>query len=346
MRRRTFLKNSAMGIGTLAGVCGGVLKAEEIIGNQDSVMTGHSSGDGLQNAEKEGEPAWGVNAVALKSPWKGEPSVAAMLADRDHTLALSRFYRVGGENLRATPTECRIAYNNDALFILYRCAEDDMSFPYANLDANFWPEADWHSMRGLPSGPSGLQSSWPPYPDEVDFLIQPNKDVPSYYQFAATPQGLTFGCSLSLASNSDVAPDKAVTARDSSVRYSKVEAFKASVDGKTNEWLAFFQIPWETLGGKPKAQFGFLPMRTRWRDGQFSSPVAIDINECMPSDLLIETYFSGSAQVGNSLSSLCQLPSGTLRWQRPAISTYPSTETCRQIWQMESSLTTPTDNKN
>ncbi len=346
MRRRTFLKKSAVGIGTLAGVCGGVLKAEEIIGNQHSVMTAHSNGGGLQKAENEGELAWGVNAVALKSPWKGVPSVDAMLADREHTVALSRFYRVGGGNLPATPTECRIAYDTDALFILYRCTEDDMSFPYANLDANLWPEADWYSMRGLPSGPSGLQSNWPPHPDEVDFLIQPNKDVPSFYQFAATPQGLTFGCSLLLASNSDVAADEAVTVRDSSVRYSKVEAFKASVARKTNEWLAFFQIPWQTLGEKPKSQFGFLPMRTRWRDGQFSSPVAIDINECMPSDLLIETYFSGSTQVGDSLSSLCQLPSGMLRWQRPATTTYPSTETCRQIWQMESSLTTPTDKKN
>src|SRR5208283_6211667 len=102
------------------------------------------------------------------------------------------------------------AYNTVALFILYLWKEDDMSFPYANLDANLWPEADWYSMRGLPSGPSGLQSNWPPHPDEVDFLIQPDKDVPSFYQFAATPQGLTFGCNLLLASNSDVAANKAV----------------------------------------------------------------------------------------------------------------------------------------
>jgi len=328
-----------MGIGTLAGVYGGVLKAEEVIGNPHSVMTAYSSGGGV-------DPAWGVNAVVLKSPWKDVPSVDDMLADRGHTLSLSRFYRVGGENLPATPTECRIAHNSVALFILFRCTEDDMSFPSANLDANVWPEADWYARRGLPSGPTGLQSNWPPNPDEVDFLIQPDKDVPSYYQFAATPQGLTFGCSRSLAPNNDVTADESAAVRHSLVRPSKVEAFKASVARKTNEWLAFFQIPWQTLGGKPKSQFGFLPMRTRWRDGQFSSPVAIDINEGMPVDLLIETHFPGSAQVANSQSSLCQLPSGILRWQRPALSAYPSAETCQQIWQMESSLTTPTDKKN
>ena len=87
-------------------------------------------------------------------------------------------------------------------------------------------------------------------------------------------------------------------------------------------------------------------MRTRWRDGEFSSPVAIDFNEGMPVDLLIETHFSGTAQVQDAQSSLCQLPSGMFRWQSPALLTYPSADTFRQIWQMESSLTTPTDKNN
>ncbi len=71
--------------------------------------------------------------------------------------------------------------------------------------------------------------------------------------------------------------DEAAAARRSSVRVSNVEAFEASVTRRTNEWLVFFQIPWETLGGKPKSYFGLLPMRTRWRDGELSSPVAVDI---------------------------------------------------------------------
>ena len=116
---------------------------------------------------------------------------------------------------------------------------------------------------------------------------------------------------------------------------------KADIDAKTNEGNTA-----QTLGGKPESHFGFLPMRTRWRDGEFSSPVAFDINEAMPVDLLIETYFSGTAEVQDSQSSLCQLPSGILRWQRPALMTYPGIDTCRQIWQMESSLTTPTDQNN
>ena len=66
----------------------------------------------------------------------------------------------------------------------------------------------------------------------------------------------------------------------------------------------------------------------------------------MPVDLLIETHFSGAAQVQDSQSSLCQLPSGIFRWQRPAVLTYPDVDTRQQIWQMESSLSTPTDKNN
>jgi alpha-glucosidase (family GH31 glycosyl hydrolase) len=216
-----------------------------------------------------------------------------------------------------------------------------MSFPYSNLDKNLWP-VDWHSLHGLPSE----ANNWPPNPDEVDFLIQPDASVPSYYQFAATLQGLKFGCNRLLSSSTDVAADVAAAARDSSAVVSNVEGFEVIVTRRTDEWLVFFEIPWQVLGGKPKSYFGFLPMRTRWRDGEFSSPVAFDINEAMPVDLLIETYFSGTAEVRDSQSSLCQLPSGILRWQRPAVMTYPGIDTCRQIWQMESSLTTLTDKGN
>src|SRR5208337_909989 len=101
-----------------------------------------------------------------------------------------------------------------------------------------------------------------------------------------------------------------------------------------------------TLGGEPKSHFGFLPMRTRWRDGEFSSPVAIDLNECLPIDLLIETHLSDTAGVRDAHVNLCELPSGVLRWQRPAMLTYPDVETQRQIWQMQSSLPAPTDEKN
>jgi alpha-glucosidase (family GH31 glycosyl hydrolase) len=331
-----------MGIGTLAGMYAGVLKAEGAIRNQHSELTELSGAAGLLETGKEGQLVWGINAVILKSPWIGVPSLDDLLTRSEHVLVLNQFYRVGGESRPSTPTECRIAYSRDALFVVFRCTEGDMSFPYANLDKNWWPMVDWRSLHGLPSA----NNNWPPNPDEVDFLIQPDAGVPCYYQFAATPQGLSFGCERLLPSNIGMSANEAASARDSSVRVNNVEVFEANVIKRADEWLAFFQIPWQTMGAMPKSHFGFLPMRTRWREGEFSSPVAFDINECLPIDLLIETSFSGTVKVRDSQSSLCQLPSGMLRWQRPALRTYPSVETCRQIWRLESSLTTRTDESN
>ncbi len=71
MQRRTFLKNSAMGIGTLAGMYSGILKA-------DGESPPHSRyGDVM--TEGKGPLAWGTNAVVLKSPWSDVPSLDDLL---------------------------------------------------------------------------------------------------------------------------------------------------------------------------------------------------------------------------------------------------------------------------
>jgi alpha-glucosidase (family GH31 glycosyl hydrolase) len=291
---------------------------------------------------EERQLVWGVNAVVLKSPWSGSPSMDDLLADQEHTLVLNRFYRVGGVNRPATPTECRIAYNSNMLFVIVRCEEKDMAFPASDM---FFPntnrEANWNLLRGSPGG----CDSWPPFPDEVDFLIQPDMASPACYQFAATPDGSKFGCNRTLSSNPDVAADQAAAGRNS-VRPNKIDAFEASVTKRANEWLVFFQIPWATLGGTPQSHFGLLPIRTRWRDGEYSSPAAIDFEEWMPVDLFIETHFADGPAVQPTPTSLCRLPSGILRWQRPVVAPYPDVETRQQIWQMESSLSTPTDTNN
>ena len=74
---------------------------------------------------------WGVNAVVLKSPWSGSPSLEDLLTDQDHTISLDKFYRDGGLNIPATPTECRLAYNDEGLLVVFRCTETNMSFPAA-----------------------------------------------------------------------------------------------------------------------------------------------------------------------------------------------------------------------
>lgn len=329
MLRRTFLKTSAAGLGCIAGIGGRILRAKGAVLDQ-----------GIQ--ADAGRLSWGMNSASLRSPWKRTPSLDDLLADHDRTLVLDKFYRVGRDARPATPTECRVAYDNEMLFIAFRCAESDMAFPYANLDADLWAKANWSALRGLPSGAS---SSWPPYPDEVDVLIQPDRDVPCFYQFAATPQGKQFGCQRLLFTEANPSADQAADNPDS-MQISQVEAFKAEIAGGKGEWLILFQIPWQALGGKPKSNFGILPMRTRWRDGEFSSPVALDLNEAMPVDLLIETYLAGAAQVTDGQSSLCQLPSGVLRWQAPATPPYPDGQVVQKIWQLQSAPVISTDRNN
>jgi len=109
MRRRTFLRNTVMGIGTLAGMHG--LKAEAASRNQQPVVAAQSGASGLAETKEAGQLVWGTNAVVLKSPWSSLPSLDDLLADREQTLVLNQFYRFGGDNRAVTPTECRIGYD-------------------------------------------------------------------------------------------------------------------------------------------------------------------------------------------------------------------------------------------
>ena len=308
MKRRTFLTRSAIGVASFAGLCRNL------------------------KAAAQPQPAWGTNAVVLKSPWSSPPSIDAFLADREHTIALNHFYRVGGETRPITPAECRIAYTDSALLVAFRCAEPDMSFPVGPL------KEDWYGLAGLPCG----SDAWPPLPDEVDILVQPDSSKPAYYQFAVTPEGMKYGCQRILR-NPETPPDSSTR---NSLDVNKIETFDVTVARKANEWIALFQVPWAALGGKPQTHFGFLPLRTRWRDTEFISPVAMDFHECLPVDLLIETHFSGDQQMPDAQSCFCRLPSGATRWQRPAALTYPDLATVERVWHMQSSLAVPTDMKN
>lgn len=278
---------------------------------------------------------WGTTAIKLSPTLTGAPALQDLLMDNAKTVSLGEFYPAGGEIRPATPTECRVAYNRDYLFVVFRCHENDLSFPAMSQ------KADWYSLLRSPSE----QDSG--FPDKVDLFIQPDMQHRSFFQFAATINGLTFGSWHGLRSATD---ETALTSEDAGNRItshlSKVSAFTATVSRSTSEWIVFFSIPWKTLGGKPADYFGLLPVRTRWRDGEVSSPVAMDFNERPPPDLFIETHFSGATPVRKSETSLAALPSGVLRWERPALLSYPGPEIVRQIWRMQQSLDEATDTNN
>ena len=157
-----------------------------------------------------------------------------MLKDQRHTISLGKFYRDGGLNFPATPTECRLAYNNEGLLVVFQCSEPNMSFPAAKRDADEWfSQINDEIRRG---------SADNLFPDQVDFLIQPDMTSPAYYQFAMTPDGKKLGCSR--LRHSDQPEGTPVLAE-------KIENFDANVVNNANEWIVYFKIPWETFGGKP-----------------------------------------------------------------------------------------------
>jgi alpha-glucosidase (family GH31 glycosyl hydrolase) len=275
--------------------------------------------------------AWGVNAMTLQSACSNLPSWDDLLTNDADSISLKDFYCAGGVGVAGAPTECRVAYDSDSLLVAFRCRETNMMFAAMQHATG----TNWFSLI---DSPPDFDST---YPDKVELFIRPDRGRSSYYDFIATKDGTHFAYQWRSRSSHYVDDDD-----DTSSRVSIVSAFDATVSRGTNEWIVFLRIPWKTLGGQPRDHFGLLPVRTRWRDGEVSSPVAFDFGERPPTDLFIETYFSRLAPFQIRRSSLCQLPSGALRWQRPALLVYPDVATVHQIWQMEQSLNTPTDENN
>jgi alpha-glucosidase (family GH31 glycosyl hydrolase) len=303
---------------------------------------------------------WGINAITLRPPYSTAASLDELLTNQSDVVSLKQFYRAGGAGPPSEPTECHFAYNSDSLFVVFRCAETNLTFPAIRHNVN------WYSLLGSPSEQDSA------FPDKVDLFVRPDMNSPLYFQFTVTLDSLKFGCKrqlrrvtlpvattkrLNLSSDEEkpatllqshsIATDyKESDESGTSIRFKIVTAFEANVVKKTNAWVVSLRIPWKTIGGKPRDYFGLLPVRTCWRDGEVSSPVAFDFTERPPGDLFIDTHFSGKNSVQANQTALCRLPSGILRWQRPALLTYPDADTIRRVWQMEQSLRKPTDKNN
>jgi alpha-glucosidase (family GH31 glycosyl hydrolase) len=277
-----------------------------------------------RGAEWEKHLQWGINSLTLKSPCGASPTAREILAGRQNASLLKTFHRAGGENAPTTPTECGLAYNAENLFVVFRCAENHLDFPAISHPA------DWHALLHSPSEQDAA------FPDKVDFFISPDLNKSLFYQFAVTLDGQKFAARRHGGPEA-TSEDETKSSNDGN----DITDFEATVTRNKNEWIAFLRIPWQTIGGKPALRFGLMPARTRWRDSEITSPVAFDFFERTPVDLFIETQFTGKTS-NPAAECLCQLPSGSLRWQRPAVLTYPSAKTIAEIWRMQQSLPSPT----
>lgn len=280
--------------------------------------------------EKKDQLTWGAGAVSIGPALEGPVSLQGLLTEKQHVLVLDKFYRAGGEGLPAEPTECRIAYNTDTLYVAFRCSEGNMQFPAISH------QIDWYSQLYSATEQDAC------FPDKVDFFLLPDMNKILTFQFAVTKDGQIFG-------NKVFAPfqeEQDFTDKKKQKKSIRFDDFKARVTPGEKEWTAFIKIPWSAVGGKPAAYFGINPVRTRWRNAEISSPVAMDFTERPAPDLFIEALFSNKTHIYFSQETLCRLPSGRLRWQRPALLTYPPMKTIQEIWDLQQHLQHPTDQSN
>ncbi|MDR1225242.1 MAG: hypothetical protein LBL07_20530 [Tannerella sp.] len=276
-----------------------------------------------------GKTVWGVSAAHLGEPYSGAVSFEDLLENR-RILSIKDFYRIGGENVPATPTECKMLYTADTLFVLFRCRESNLSFPAISH------HEDWFSLSGSPVEQDAS------FPDKTDFFLMPSMASSSYYQFTVTLDGRRFGSKFNAPQTLQDA-DGSVPQR----RHEKIDDFDGMTVKRENEWIAFLKIPWETIGGKPASPFGFIPVRTHWRNSEVSSPVAMDYSDRpAATDLFIETHFGSASKTHVYGQALCRLPSGRLRWQRPAQIFYPDEKTKYGIRKLQQSTGDATTEKN
>lgn len=271
---------------------------------------------------------WGINAVTIGYlPGNVHLGQAADLLklDKAGVLSLDRFYRLGGIKTDATPTMCRIAYNKDSLFVIFRCKEKYMTYPFQSHMGTNW--------NRLESTPVEQDAS---FPDKVDLFIRPSLDQKGFYHFAVTKEGQSFA----KMSHSDTYE------KTHKGTYQNIVAFRSSVTYTDHEWIAVLCIPWKLLGGMPSSTIGLLPMRTRWRDGEVSSPVALGFTDRPATDLFIEASLANYPKIFQIKGTLCTLPSGIRRWQRPALVRYPTQAQVRGIAELQQSLQYPTDSTN
>ena len=273
------------------------------------------------------ELVWGTNALKLPPAFNGTISLEDLLRNPNNSVSTGRFYQAGGENLPVTPTECRIAHNADELLVVFRCVEKDPAFPALHHGENWYSQL--HSAAEQDAA----------FPDKVDLFVAPDLNKATYYQFAVTLDGQKFGAKRRAALPTRETDEQ----MDAITNIERVQIFSALVSRSPKGWTVLLRIPWKTIGGRPEARFGLIPVRTRWRQAEVTSPVAADFTDRPPSDLFIEACFPGASVLPPVSACLCQLPSGALRWQRPALLSYPDKATVGEIWKMEQSISQPTD---
>ncbi len=276
---------------------------------------------------------WGISAITLGKPVSTPPTIDTPLSKWSSSPVMDRFFKAGGETGKSTPSQSRIAWDNNALYILFICQEPNLAYPAHHRDLKLQDNIE----------NAYLIDTY--FPDRVDMFYRPDWQENVYYQFSTTLQGDFGGVvrgDLTKVSNLEAG---GVVQKDKTSR-PITQGYEVTVRKETGAWKALFRIPWQVLGGKPTEPFGIGLNRTRWRDSERLSPVALDFDDKPALDLFMETIFGKSPAARVSKAMLVRLPSGVLRWEWPAQLVYPSVAEKKAIWEMQQSLKQPTTESN
>lgn len=273
---------------------------------------------------------YGVTAMTLGQPIKSPLTVNTPISRWIASPKLDRFYKSGGERGNVTPTQARLAWTNDTLYVLFQCTEPNMDHPGHVRQFKLADHVD----------NSFLLDTY--FQDRVDIYIRPTMVSGHFYQFSVAKDGQSAGVIRGKLTEVKNPEGGGEVTKDPNARF--VTRFKMDIKAEKDAWTVFIKIPWSSLEGKPSKPFGLLLSRTRWRDSERTSPAAVDFDDRPPPDLFIETTFGVKSAVIISQQMLSRLPSGTLRWQRPALLKYPSPAEKAAIWTLQQTLghaTTP-----
>lgn len=274
---------------------------------------------------------YGVSAMTLGRAVTTPPGIDQPLSQWTASPELDQFYKAGGEGGPVQPTQTRVAHDAQSLYVLFVGTEPNMGHP-----AHHRPMKLANHLEN-----TSLLDTY--FPDRVDLFIKPNLRQADFVHLSATSSGDYAGLVRGNALLRVLNPEGGGTVeKDKTVR--AITGYEVEVKRGATEWRALFRVPWASLGmtTAPDQPFGLLPGRTRWRTSERSSPVAMDFDDRPAPDLFIETTLSTTPAVFSSATTLATLPSGALRWQRPARLVYPSLAEKRAVWAMQQTLSTPT----
>lgn len=275
---------------------------------------------------------YGVTAIKLGKPAKTPPTINTPIDSWTTSPKLDEFYKAGGETGIVTPTKARIAWTADTLYVLFRCQEPNMNHPGHVRKFKLADHID----------NSFVLDTY--FPDRVDVYMRPTMKSGHYYQFSVAKDGQSAGVirgELTQVKNPEGGGD---VIKDKNARL--ISNFNVNIKAEQNAWSVLLKVPWSSVEGKPAKLFGLLLDRTRWRDSERTSPVALDFDDRPAPDLFIETTFDIKPAIIVSSQVLTRLPSGTLRWQRTTRLEYPTLVEKEAIWAMQQTLNQATTPEN